>query len=269
MNAPSKLLIATGLVLLMAGPAYTQNKDMVILQKDILDLKYSITQMQASFDQNNQALKSLVEKVFDQVNTLSSSIARINQTVEAANTRNDQTAADIRTAIVGLNTRMSDLTETISAVRSQVSGLSSQMTSMNTKAEPLPGPDDSWRSAKLDVLLGNFDLAVQGLSEFQAKYPNDPRSADAQIMKGEAYVAQKKHEQAIIEFDLFLQKYPESDKSSLALYKKGLAQAEANDKGALATLQQVVARYPKSQEAPLATQKIKELSTAGARGRRP
>ncbi len=268
MSTTNKLLLAVVVVLLMTGPAYPQNRDMLQLQKDVLDLKNAVSQMQSSFDQNNQALKSLVEKVFDQVNGLAGNIQKINQTVDAVNAHTDRSSAELKNTISALATKVSDLAETVAAVRSQLSGLSSQITTMNTKTEALPNADETWRAARLDVTVGNWDLALQELAEFQAKYPNDPRSAEAQILKGDALEAQKKHDQAIIEYDLFLQKFPENDKTSLALFKKGLAQVEANDRNALATLQQVVAKYPKSQEAPLAQAKIKELSAAGARGRR-
>src|SRR5262249_38082256 len=146
-----------------------------------------------------------------------------------------------------LNTRVNEMSDNVTAIRSQLGGVSQQITSMKT--EPLPGPDDSWRAASLDVTVGNYELALQELQDFQAKYPNDSRAAKAQLYKGDVLLAQKKYEPAIIEYDTFLQKYPENEDTKSALYKKGLAQLETNPKDATATLQQVVSKYKGTVEA--------------------
>jgi len=111
-------------------------------------------------------------------------------------------------------------------------------------------------------------LAIGELTDFQAKYPNDPRSAKAQALKGDALFAQKKFEPAIVEYDTFLQKYPENDNTKDALYKKGLALAELNAPNAGTVLQQVVKQFPGTTEAAGAAQKLKEIAAAGARGKR-
>ena len=117
------------------------------------------------------------------------------------------------------------------------------------------GPDEIWRSAYVDYTAGLYDLAVQEFSEFQSKFPTDPRAGEAQLYKGNALYAQKKYEPAIVEYDMFLQKYPENVNTKTALLKKGLAQADNNDvKGATATLQQVVKQFPRTVEATNADQ---------------
>lgn len=269
MNTFGKLTITTVLVLLLAAPAYPQNRDIVAMEKDIIDLKSTLNQLQDSMNQKNQAILSLVEQMSDQMNKLAANVDKINQTVENVNSHTDKSATDIRGLVATLNTRLSELSDSVNAIRSQLGSVSQQMTSMNT--QPLPGPDDSWRSANLDVIAGNYDLALQELSDFQNKYPNDPRAAKAQLFKGDALVGEKKYEQAVIEYDTFLQKYPENEDTKAALYKKGLAQAEYDPKAAVATLQQVVAKYKGSLEAQNAQAKLKELAPSGRRpgGTRP
>jgi TolA-binding protein len=268
-NTLNKLTLLTVVIVLVVGstyPAYPQSKELIQLQRDVLDLKNTLNGMQASVDQKNQAILALVEKITDQVNSLAGSIQKVNQTVDNVNTHTDKSTTDVRGQIQTLTTKVNDLTDSVAAIRSQLSGLSQQMTAQKT--EPLAGPDDSWRAASLDMTVGNYDLAIQELSDFQNKYPTDTRSAKAQLFKGNALFAQKKWDPAIIEYDTFLQKYPENDDTKTALYKKGLAQAETDPKAATATLQQVVTKYKGTVEATDAQNKLKELATAGARGRR-
>jgi TolA-binding protein len=248
---------------LMAGPAYPQSRELLQLQRDVLDLKNTVNQIQASMDEKNQAILSLVEKMTDQVNGLTGNVSKINSTVDNVNSHTDKSSADLRALVTTLTQKLNDLTDNVAAIRSQLSGVSQQITA--AKTEPLPGPDDNWRAANLDLTVGNYDLAIQELSDFQNKYPSDPRAGQAQILKGDALAGEKKYDQAVIEYDTFLQKYPESDDTRRALYKKGLAQAESDPKAATATLQQVVNKYKGTVEAANAQAKLKELAAPATR----
>ena len=268
MSTSNKLLLAITMVLLMTGPAYPQNKDILTLQTDVIRLQQQIKQLQISVDEKNDVIKTLVERMVDQLNAVSSSIPKISQTVESVNTHNDKTTTELRGLINTLGTRVNDLTDGITAVRSQLSGVSQQITAMKATAEPLPGPEEVWKAANVDLLIGNYDLALDEFSGFLAKFPGDPRAPEAQLKKAEVLYSQKKWDQAVIEFDLFLQKYPENSNTKAALLKKGLAQVELKDPAAAATLKIVVDKYPKTVEAANAEQTLKTLA-AGARGRRP
>jgi tol-pal system protein YbgF len=159
-----------------------------------------------------------------------------------------------------MNTSVGELQEGMAAVRTQLNAVSQLVTAKATTAEPLAGPEDLMRTAMVDYLAGNYDLALAGFQEFLTKYPNDPRSPEAQLYRGEAFFNQKKFDQAVVEYDMFLQKYPENDKTRTALYKKGLALAEQNQKPqALAALDKVVKEFPNTSEATNAQAKAREL----------
>lgn len=252
---------------LMAAPAFPQKKEMLQLQADMIRLSQQVTQLQTSVDQNNAALKSLVEKVADQVNGVAAGLAaglqKINQAVDNLKAQDDKTSGELRVILTNLNNNVNELQEGLSSIRTQVVSVSQQITSMKTTTEPLAGPDDIMRTAMVDYLAGNYDLAVGGFQEFLTKYPNDPRAADAQLSRGEAYFNQKKFDLAVIEYDLFLQKYAGHDKTKTALYKKGLALVEQNQpQQALTILNQVLKDFPNTSEAANAQAKIRELGGA-------
>jgi TolA-binding protein len=72
----------------------------------------------------------------------------------------------------------------------------------------------------------------------------------------------KEFDQAILEFDAVRRKYPDGDKVAAALLKQGFAFAELGDRvDARLILQELVDRYPKSEEAVKAKQKLKALGS--------
>jgi tol-pal system protein YbgF len=258
------------LILLATGPAYSQNREILQLQADMIRLSQQVNQLQGAVDAKNAVIQGLLEKVVDQVNGLvsglSTNLQRINQTIEAVKEGNDKTAAELRVAVEGIDKDVEALTEGLTTVKSQISSVSQQITAMKTTSEPLPTLEDLRRTAVTDYLVGNYDLSIAGFQEFLTKFPNDPQAHEAQLYIGDAYYNQKKYEQALLEYDLFLQKYPGSDKSRTALYKKGLALAELDQRPqAITTLRKVIADFPNTVEATNANQKIRELNAPARR----
>jgi len=254
------------LLVLAAGPAYPQNKDILRLQADLITLQQQVKQLQSSIDENNKVMKTLVEKIADQVNTLTGGLQKVNQALDQAvgglKTQNDATAKELRTILTNLNTRVSELQEGLSSVRSQMNSLSQQVMTIKTTSEPLATPNDLWKSAMLSLFSGLYDLAVGDFQEFLSKSPNDPRAPEAHLRMGEAFFNQKKYQQAETEYDFVLQKYPESDTTRAALLKKGLALAEHDTPQAITTLNEVVKKFPNTSEANSAQTKLRELQPA-------
>jgi tol-pal system protein YbgF len=201
----------------------------------------------------------------DQVNTLAAGMPKLTQSVETFVNQGDKGANELRVILNNMNTSITELQEGLSSVRAQINSVSQQMTAKLT-AEPLATTDDLMRTATVDFLAGNYDLALAGFQEFLSKYPDDPRAKDAQLSRGEAYFNQKKYDQAVIEYDVFLQKFPDNDKTKTALYKKGLALAELTQtQQALAILDKVAKDFPNTSEATNAQAKARELRAAQRR----
>jgi tol-pal system protein YbgF len=265
-----KFVMAVLLVLMAAGPAYPEDKALLQLQADVIQLAQQIKQVQNSLDQNNSVMKGLVEHMADQVNSLAGGMQKISTTVDGLKNQNDSSTKEMRTILQTLSGTVGELQEGFSSVRSQMESLSRQITAMKTTSEPLAKPDDLWRTAVVDSLAGNYDLAISDLQDFLSKAPGDPRAAEAHLMMGESLSAQKKYDQALNEYDIVLQKYPDSDKSKTALLKKGFALADTNQtQQAVTTLKQVQTQYPNTPEASAATSRLKDIPAAGRRGQAP
>jgi tol-pal system protein YbgF len=262
LNTRIRFSIAVLLIILAAGPVYPQNRDILQLQKDMIDVMQRVNQLQTTVDRDNGLLKSLMERVADQVNTLTSGLQKMTQAVDGIRGQNDATTKELRTSLKTLNDSVKELDTELSSARAQIGSLSREVTASKTTAEPLAGPDDLWRSAYVDYSAGNYELAISGYQEFLSKYPQDARAADAQLRIGDALKQQKKYDLAITQYDIVLQKYPESDKTGAALLKKGLTQAETNQPQASSTLTEVVKKFPGTTEAITAQAKLKELQAA-------
>ena len=114
MSTTNKFLLAIVLLLIIAGPAYPQNRELIQLQRDVLDLKNTVNQLQSSTDQKNQAILSLVEKIADQVNGLAGNVQKM---ADSVNSHTDKSAADLHGIIATLNNRVNELADNVIAIR--------------------------------------------------------------------------------------------------------------------------------------------------------
>src|SRR5688572_2077847 len=126
----------------MAPAAYPQRKEILQLQADMIRLSQQMTQLQMSVDQNNSVIKTLVEKMADQVNTLGTSVQRINQAMDGVTGQTEKTASELRVILTNMNSNVSELQEGLTSVRAQMNSISQQVTARLTTAEPLAGPED-------------------------------------------------------------------------------------------------------------------------------
>ena len=63
------LCLSACFVLMAVVPLYPQNKDIQRLQLDVITLQQQAKQLQSTVDANESAIKTLVEKLTDQVAT--------------------------------------------------------------------------------------------------------------------------------------------------------------------------------------------------------
>jgi len=121
-------------------------------------------------------------------------------------------------------------------------------------------PMQTYQAAYRDYQRGNFDLAIEGFRDFLSGSPASDLADNASYWIGESLFSQKKYREAIGQFDAVVNKYPKSDKVPGALLKKGYAYINVGERAqGVVQLQYVLHEHPKSQEASLARQKLKQL----------
>ena len=112
---------------------------------------------------------------------------------------------------------------------------------------------------------GNHAYAITGLRNFLEQHPAHDYADNAQYWLGEAYYDQKDYKRALAEFRLTVEKYPDGNKVPDALLKAGFCYLALSEVGSARTvLAQVIAIYPRSGPAGLATARLAELDAATA-----
>jgi tol-pal system protein YbgF len=102
------------------------------------------------------------------------------------------------------------------------------------------------------------------LQDFLARFPKDELAPNAQYWLGETYYAEKRWNDAIVEFQKVLKEYKTSDKVPDALLKIGMSfQAEGDCKNAELFFEEVAQSHRSSSAARLAREKAAECRKAG------
>jgi tol-pal system protein YbgF len=106
----------------------------------------------------------------------------------------------------------------------------------------------------------DYPKAIAGLRSFVATYPDSPLASNAQYWLGEAYYVTHEYPSAIGAFQEVVTKWPDSRKAPDAMVKVGFTQSAMGKNGdARVTLENVAKRYPGTEAAQLATERLKRL----------
>ncbi|MCK4986076.1 MAG: tol-pal system protein YbgF [Desulfobacterales bacterium] len=120
--------------------------------------------------------------------------------------------------------------------------------------------DEVYRSAKQAFDQGDSEAARKGFQEFIKRYPDSKNADNAQFWIGEIYYREKWYEKAILEYQNVIEKYPQGNKVPAALLKQGLAFSNIGDQAnSKLILEELNRKYPKSNEAKIAAEKLKTL----------
>ena len=199
-------------------------------------------------EQNAQVLRSNAD--------IQQEIARLRDALETLQASLDAT-----------NQRLESLTHELAAARERIAAPAPTPTQGSAAGAPLAGPAGVlsepaalYRSAYEDYLRGNFDLAIQGFTEYNARYPDTELTDDALYWIGECHYAKRDFPAAVNSFTALLNAHKTSDKAAAALLKKGLAFLEMGDRAqAVINLQYVLYEHPGSKEAGLARERLAAL----------
>lgn len=199
------------------------------MRKDVDNLKNQVADMQKS----NVDLKQMSDEARQQVATLKG----ILEEATKLSTRN---SADFGLQVQKLQQDLAVLTgrvdEIAHALDAQTKDLQAWRAQVEVKLETAgkgtptvtqpntPTDKDALFTAARDKFQsGDQEEARRLLRQFITQFPSDPRAAQAQLMHGDSYFAQKKYAAAIGEFQKVVDNYPKTPSVEDALYKIGLA----------------------------------------------
>ncbi|PWU05760.1 MAG: hypothetical protein C5B51_13750 [Terriglobia bacterium] len=243
------------LLALLFAPAYAPaaNREMQELQRDVAQLQDQVKTLQNMQNEKLTELKTLVQQSINVADKASTSVAVIQSGLQQ-NLQDQQ--AKVVTPVVGLATRMdqmstdlrtlqgavSDLTSLISKLQVQLTDLNNAVKVLQTPPAPppaapgAPGPGpqaaadtptikatDLYENAQRDRSSGKLDLALQEFSDYLRWYGNTDLAPNAQFYIAYIHYSQGDFDDALKEFDTVLEKYPDDiNKRPDALYYKGM-----------------------------------------------
>jgi tol-pal system protein YbgF len=117
--------------------------------------------------------------------------------------------------------------------------------------------NELYESAKQAFDKGESENARDQFLEYLKRFPKAKNANNAQFWIGEIYYRDKWYEKAIMEYQKVIEKYPDGNKVPAALLKQGLSFFNLNEKpNARLILQEIVRKYPTSNEAKIAKEKL-------------
>jgi tol-pal system protein YbgF len=250
-----RLAVALLALLLLALPAAAAKKDTQL----ILD---EMQRMAAALDTLTAQVAELLKK------------AAIADEKLSAVARNQ---ADLSQSKENFMLSMQFLKEELNEIKDSLGKLGERLQNMPSASGPpadggsaaAPGggaaavqdPSSAYYAAYSDYIKENYDLAIEGFRQFIQSFPESGLADNSLYWIGECHYAKKKYQDAIATFNELLAKYKDGDKVPAAILKKGYALIEMGRQGeGIAMLKELISRFPLSEEASLAGQKIKEFS---------
>src|SRR5690606_10133700 len=230
-----KAAICTVCALLVAGCATTPKEDPVQLRLDDLDARVGRVDRIVS----NNSLVQLSQQIEAQQQELRQLRGRIEE-LQNDNTKLRQEQRDL----------YADLDQRLTQMRS--------MAAAAPAASATTGDEQMQYDRALE-LLRNRDYvgAVDGLRRLVAEHPNGALADNTQYWLGEAYYVTQEYDHAAAAFQRVLDLWPDSRKAPDALLKLAYTQLEQGKREAGRTnLQQVVTRFPGTDAARLATERL-------------
>jgi tol-pal system protein YbgF len=271
----STLFALLSLLWLAVTPAWGASKEMIQLQTQVQQLQEQMTAMQRSFDERMGVMKNLVETNTDAVNKLAGSLTTLSATLQ-------KQQGDSATHVDQLSGQIQSLNDTLDELKARLAKVSKQLEDMQSSQQSLaaqqatqqaqqqaaasaPPPDVLYNNGLRDYNGDKNDLAIQEFSDYIKFYPNTDLAGNCYFYLGEIQFRQGNYQQAAQSYDQVMQNFPSGNKTASAQLKKGFSLIELGkqDDG-VTELRHVIQRYPKSNEALQARERLRKLGVSPA-----
>jgi tol-pal system protein YbgF len=272
----STLFALLSLLWLVVTPAWGASKEMIQLQTQVQQLQEQMTAMQRSFDERMGVMKNLVETDTDAINKVTGVLTTLQATLQKQQGDSASHVDQLSGQIQSLNDTLDELKARLAKVSKQLEDMQSSQQSLAAQqatqqaqqqaAASAPPPDVLYNNALRDYNGDKNDLATQEFSDYIKFYPNTDLAGNCYFYLGEIQFRQGNYQQAAQSYDQVLQNFPTGNKTASAQLKKGFSLIELGkqDDG-VTELRHVIQRYPKSNEALQARERLRKLGVSPAR----
>jgi tol-pal system protein YbgF len=225
------------------------------LQSRFDQLEKNYTQTTREIRNNQANLGADLGAVRDEVRTLRGQMEEMKK--GSAATGQGQNMKD---RLDDLTVRVGNIENALAIGKKEPSGLLSEATDGEPYAEVKTDPKPVYDACYKLFKDGQYAKAREDFQKFLKQYPKTAYSGSAQFWIAETWYVEEKYEKAIIEYEKVIKGFPTSDKVPYALLKQGMSFQKLGDKGsAKIVYQQIIKKYPNTNQAKTARTKLSEL----------
>ena len=269
----STILVLLSTLLAASLPAWGVSKEMVQLQTQVQALQDQMTHMQQSFDERMGVMKNLMDQNTDSMNKVTAAITALQGSLEKLQNDNGAKVDQLSGQIQALNDSLDELKARLAKVskqledvqaaqQNQAAAQAAQQAQQQALAQA-PPPDVLYNNALRDYNAGKNDLAMQEFSDYVRFYPTTDLAGNSYFYLAEINFKQGNYQAAVKNYDQVLQNFPTGNKAPSSDLKKGLALIELGQKDdGIAELRHVIQRYPRTNEATQARERLRKLGVA-------
>ena len=253
-HRPLALAAVAAATLALGGCAVAPEDDPVYIRMNDLDARVQRIERVMT----NQSLLEMAQRI----DALQAELRTMRGEVELLQNQSEGGKQQSRSLYGDLEKRIAAL-ETLGGVAGTTSG------SAGSAAPPQPAAGSGGEQASYDAAFSalkgaDYPKAIAGFKSFVGTYPASALASNAQYWLGEAYYVTREYQSAIGAFQKVTTDWPDSRKAPDALVKVGFTQSALGRNGdARVTLEDVVRRYPGTEAAQLATERLKRLPANG------
>lgn len=252
--------------LVLAGCA--SQDDVSNLQRDMEEVKNRIYQMEKDIGSVRVEAKQGTDS---KIKSYQSEIENLRKTVADIQASQDTTRVDIQSLsgkiddVKQLSRKPSDelalLKEDTDRRLLALEGKVAGQEKAPADAKPVDVTAESVYQGGIDAYKsGDMKKARDIFAKFISQYPKHELAANAHYWIGETYYNEKNLEQAILEYQEVIKKFPGKEKAPAAMLKQGMAfKGLGDDKSARYIYKKLIESYPKSEEAVKAKKLLKAL----------
>ncbi len=261
-------------------PAWGVSKEIIQLQTQVQALQDQMTHMQQSFDERMGVMKNLMDQNTDSMNKVAASMTALQGSLEKLQADNGGRVEQLSGQIQALNDSLDELKARLAKVSKQLEDMQAAQQSVaagqaaaQAQQQALaqaPPPDVLYNNALRDYNAGKNDIAKQEFSDYVKFYSNTDLAGNAYFYLAELAYKEGNFQEAVTNYDQVLQNFPTGNKAPSADLKKGFSLIELGKKDdGIVELRHVIDRYPRSNEALQARDRLKKLgvSTTAPRAR--
>lgn len=258
------LITAFGAIALLTGGCVPMERELRVDQ-DILSLKSRLNSLEQGVERQGQGRESIERQVDGMArrqadlqasqDALRVELQTVRGLLDDATGRRREEQENLLLTQKDAALRLGNIDGRLLKVEKELLDLRTLQT---TKAAEPAVADESLYEQGRDLILNKGDVSKGrvNLEEFIKARPQSELVPNAYYWIGESYYSEKNFENAIVQFQDVIEKYPTHSKASAALYKQALAfESLGEGKKAAALLKKLIETYPTSDEAKKAKER--------------